>query len=328
MLSFQETSILNKFCFPWWFYPCFGLVKWCLSWIIIKIGYGFDDILKEQPLLLKQNKKSNVFNILIEIPEIPPAIANQILSYIDFEISRYEIAQHFYNKRSFKIFSRYLIIYAIVDVFINVYCWYMAINHWINAFKIERNGWNRYLLLSFDSLFILPSHIDISMMIHYYTFLYIISKKLEYYSQYYSKWDLNIRKYILGLMCFILGILKVTPFIIAIIPAFYSIIVPGIFIAFPVTLITIICGMCAACPNFVYKAGKGREFINILCGIAGFIASYGILAIIFTTTVCVYNGNKWGECLRYGVGSQYCPTFNFDYTSFDSWIWIMKWTYF
>ena len=334
-ISFQETSILNKFCFPWWYYPLLAFGKWGLSAVIAKIMDGFDsreNTLKGQPLLMTNKKYQKAFNILREISNLPNDITDEILSYVTFEMSDYEVTEYVHNQIDFRIFSGYLLLYIIMDGLLNLYCWYMAINYWIDTFKIETKGWNRYVLLSFDSLFILPSYVPINVAVHCGAFLDIIQKKLEYYEQYYSTTCCGIIQLITALICLVLGILEITPFLIAVLPAFYCIIVPGMFIAFPVTLIALACFMCFGFQMIMVeeeqsKIHKWCQITVILSGVIIVMISYGGYAIIFTTTVCVFQGNRWGQCVRYGFASQYCPKFNFDYT-LDSWIWIIKWALF
>ena len=340
VLPFESVSILNKFCFPWWYYPCFAVGKWCLAGIIAKIFTGFESrennlktMILEQPLLMKEKKHEKVWNVLNKMTNLPNDVIDEILSYITFEIS-FDMMKDIHNKLDFKIFFGYLIIYMIIDGLLNVYCWYMAINHWIDAFKIETNGWNRFILFTFDSLVILPSYVPVFVLSHFVAFGEIIAKKLDYYEQYYDDRRYCIYKYIIICLCFIINALQVTPFIIAVLPSFYCALLPGMFITFPVLLFNFLMSMCIAfqfiIAEFDIQEGIWYKFFNgtaILSVIITLMVSYGSLTVTFTTTVCIYNGNKWNECLEYGITSEYCPQFNFDYT-FDSWIWIIKWTLF
>ena len=335
MVSYQEISISNKFCFPWWYYPFFAAFKWFMCRIIFMVAKGFDyrlKAVKAQPLLMNDMKIQKVFDAIAEVTHLPNDVINEILSYVTIESSQYDMLKYIHNKKSFKLFSGYLIVYSIVDVIVNIYCWCMAINHWINAFKIETKGWKRYILLTFDSLLILPSYIPITVVIHYVALLYVISKKLDYYELYYTKCDYCARKCVIVFVCFILGILKVPPSVIAMVASSWSVITPGIFITIPVTVVGfILIGIVVSQLEF-YQAPTSRtqkfcQFTGKISMVVVGMLSYGVLASMVATTVCVYDGNKWGQCLLYGIESQYCPKFNFDY-SFDSCIWIMKWALF
>ena len=334
-LSFQETSMLNKFCFPWWYYPFFGFgksIECTVVMIIMDRCYSIHSNNLKEPLLMIDKKCEQVFDILRKVTNLPNDVINEILSYITFETSEYERMRYIHNRPDFKIFLGYLIVYMIIDGLLNVYCWYMAINYWIDSFKIEKKGWKRFVLLSFDSLFILPYYAPINAMAHYTIISEIVDQKMEYYNHFYSECVYCGYQFIIGLISFIVCALQVSPFAVALLPAMYPIIFPGVFIAFPVTLVALACLMCVyvqlvCSQDWQSKVHKFCQITSLISAMITFMVSYGGWAAIYTTTICVYENNRWGQCLRYGFGSQYCPQFNFDY-SFDSWIWIIKWTLF
>ena len=336
-LSFEKTSILNKFCFPWWYYPCIATVKWSIAAMIVYIGHYLqnrvNDIQIQQPLLLSQKKSEKMFNIILKITNLPNDIIHQILSYINFESSINEFEKYNYSRLDCKVFEGYLMIYIIVSGPINIYCWYMAINHWNNEFKLEKDSWNRFELLMFDAITILPSYIPVNIVVHYTVFIIGKSEKVDIFSDDddYTQCQ-HIYDCIVIWISVVFGLLQITPIMLAAVPAGLVLFLPGIFLVFPISLMACFCFCCIALQTEVFMKYKGFDkicgFIGVVFGVGAVMISYAGFTIILVTTVCIYEDNEWMECIEYGFNSEYCPKFNFDYNNFDSWIWIIKWAYF
>ena len=246
---------------------------------------------------------------------------------------------YIHSRCDVKIFRILTILYQILSILMNIFNWYLAIKYWGITFKKNSlTSWAKFQIIMFDSTFILPSYISYNATFAAFSLFYSFFDKSNTYlkDKWYNKY-VCIKDYcnIPYIYVFTL-ILQVPLFCIGFALSMYVFTVAGAIIFIPITLIwcLIIFIYYITMENIdkidsikgIWQLFFWIYYIIMLVTFDG--SAYVGFNIINVSAMCFYNKNSWTECIRYAGTSQYCPNWTFNRNNYESWIMLVKWTFF
>ena len=214
-LALDESLISKIMCFPWWYYTLFdissaifiALLILCFQFASHKYEY-----IESHSDIIFDKQKELVYKKLKLYAELPNVLIDEILSYIPYEVDSFEIHKYLHDRIEARIAKLYIILYELSAIIINIYVWYIAIKSWYETFKFIDKGWDRFIIILFDSMFIIPSFMPYNSMAHIIISSEIIFN-LKMRDPYLSKKWWTVRCFDVPIIWIISVILQIQPWL-------------------------------------------------------------------------------------------------------------------